>query len=467
MLSGLSADAATNTWYFDALSESELPDIDLELSQVYNDVLGVMSKDIDSTLILYQWYDMSQAEPRLPIREQIRVGNATGGDTLPHEVALCMSYEGARLSGKPQRNRRGRLYFGPLASNSLDVTTGRPSLALLILLQMMVMGGMAGSTSGGLKGLRTLIGLRALASVFAIALVPVNGGGLGLRVHDAVGPPGGQIAVVLRTYASVFNRVAVWFTMGPDLLLIGFNDSARALDLESLERAASRPDVAEGLRKAGVKSFPALLAHELVPVGVIHAVPRSGPLHSLYHPRLSYQAGRAFFRGARARLPFTGSREQAQVAARTSLLRRYAVRFDGELPDDVRTQVLEETCRHRLTKCATLLASWANDGMDLAGLKQGFGSALEHPDQGLDWSMVTRLAPLFGDPEPDRGQRVPLESARSATQRYSTYYHHAAPFDGDTLLDLWRRCEAPPERPQACRRGLEEARSLLGDRGPS
>ena len=275
------------------------------------------------------------------------------------------------------------------------------------------------------------------------------------------------LALVLRTYASVFNRVAVWFTMGPDLLLIGFNDSARALDLESLERAASRPDVAEGLRKAGVESFPALLAHELVPVGVIHAVPRSGPLHSLYHPRLSYQAGRAFFRGARARLPFTGSREQAQVAARTSLLRRYAVRFDGELPDDVRTQVLEETCRHRLTKCATLLASWANDGMDLAGLKQGFGSALEHSDQGLDWSMVTRLAPLFGDPEPDRGQRVPLESARSATQRYSTYYHHAAPFDGDTLLDLWRRCEAPPERPQACRRGLEEARSLLGDRGPS
>jgi len=42
----------------------------------------------------------------------------------------------------------------------------------------------------------------ALASVLATASLPVSGGALGLRVHDAVGPPGGQIAVVLRTYAS-------------------------------------------------------------------------------------------------------------------------------------------------------------------------------------------------------------------------------------------------------------------------
>ena len=47
-----------------------------------------------------------------------------------------------------------------------------PSLALLVLLQAMVMGAMTGSTSGGLKSLRTLIGLRALASVFIRQLHP-------------------------------------------------------------------------------------------------------------------------------------------------------------------------------------------------------------------------------------------------------------------------------------------------------
>jgi trk system potassium uptake protein TrkH len=41
-----------------------------------------------------------------------------------------------------------------------------PALALLILLQLMVLGGMAGSTTGGVKSLRVLIGMRSLASVF-------------------------------------------------------------------------------------------------------------------------------------------------------------------------------------------------------------------------------------------------------------------------------------------------------------
>jgi trk system potassium uptake protein TrkH len=41
-----------------------------------------------------------------------------------------------------------------------------PTLALLVILQLMFLGGMAGSTSGGVKSLRTLIGLRAMASIF-------------------------------------------------------------------------------------------------------------------------------------------------------------------------------------------------------------------------------------------------------------------------------------------------------------
>ena len=44
---------------------------------------------------------------------------------------------------------------------------GWPALALLVLLQLMILGGMAGSTTGGVKSLRTLIGLRALADAFA------------------------------------------------------------------------------------------------------------------------------------------------------------------------------------------------------------------------------------------------------------------------------------------------------------
>jgi trk system potassium uptake protein TrkH len=41
-----------------------------------------------------------------------------------------------------------------------------PAIALLVLLQLMILGGMAGSTSGGVKSLRVVIGMKAVASVF-------------------------------------------------------------------------------------------------------------------------------------------------------------------------------------------------------------------------------------------------------------------------------------------------------------
>jgi len=43
---------------------------------------------------------------------------------------------------------------------------GWPAIALLVLLQLMILGGMSGSTSGGVKSLRVLIGMKALSTVF-------------------------------------------------------------------------------------------------------------------------------------------------------------------------------------------------------------------------------------------------------------------------------------------------------------
>ena len=43
-----------------------------------------------------------------------------------------------------------------------------PALAQLIILQLMVLGAMAGSTCGGVKSLRVLLGLRALRSAFSV-----------------------------------------------------------------------------------------------------------------------------------------------------------------------------------------------------------------------------------------------------------------------------------------------------------
>lgn len=71
-------------------------------------------------------YNLADPEPRAPVYTgSWSFGSAVGATTFPSEVALCVSFQGARLSGTPQRRRRGRIFLGPLHQGSADA--GRPS----------------------------------------------------------------------------------------------------------------------------------------------------------------------------------------------------------------------------------------------------------------------------------------------------------------------------------------------------
>ena len=129
------------------------------------------------------------------------------------------------------------------------------------------------------------------------------------------------IEIVFRTYAAVFDHVAVWRSKSPDLLLLGFNDKGNALDHYRLEERARRPDFKASLERAGIHSFPELLAHEVLPLGVVHTIADEGPIQTPYHPILNYVAGRAFFRGQTGQLPFSGHRNAAEIGRKNSLLR--------------------------------------------------------------------------------------------------------------------------------------------------
>lgn len=61
-------------------------------------------------------YRMDEAKPRTPVQDVAFNMGAATTTSLPREVAACLSYQGAKVSGVAQRNRRGRLYFGPLAT---------------------------------------------------------------------------------------------------------------------------------------------------------------------------------------------------------------------------------------------------------------------------------------------------------------------------------------------------------------
>jgi predicted membrane-bound spermidine synthase len=273
------------------------------------------------------------------------------------------------------------------------------------------------------------------------------------------------LELVLRTFNSVFESVAVWNLLSGDLLILGLEDEASGLDLDRIERRAARPDFARGLRRARIQSFPALLAHELWPIGVAHVAVEDGPLHTLHHPRLAYLAGRAFFRADSGRLPFSGFGQAARIGASNSLLGRLAARSGGHLPEDAQAQAVKETCLYRPRECVALLGRWrsaSSDSLPLRRLMRWVSNRSPNFRARLEPQALDELAVLYGGAMPAGSTTVDTDAADGMTDRFASYYHHAAPFDPDALLALWDRCRETPST-GACDAGRDRAHRLLRD----
>jgi hypothetical protein len=273
------------------------------------------------------------------------------------------------------------------------------------------------------------------------------------------------VAMVLRTYASVFDDVSVWYGGGDDLLLLGFTDPEAALDLERIASRSAQPDFAAGLKRCGVAGLAPLLAHELLPVGVIHATPLPGPRHTLLYPRLNHVAARAFFVGGRGRLPVTAGIEAARLGARNALVQRYAAGFGGRLPESIRAAFVRETCIHRPRECVVLLTQWQRDAPGSPARARLLREIQRQPKIAAltPLGLVIQLAPLYGNaPAPPDGSDA-WQAAKRATNLFSHHYHHAAPFSRHALAELWRRCEADPEKRERCLEARADAESVLGD----
>ena len=251
------------------------------------------------------------------------------------------------------------------------------------------------------------------------------------------------ISLIFGTYASVFPHVSVWFTNGPDLLLLGFDRPERALDVRSLEARFRQPDFAAGFARVEIDSFAQLLAHELIPLGTLHAEALGGPIHTLRRPILSDWAARAFFHAQTASiLPYMSERHQ-EVSIRNSLLRRYAG-GEASLPEEILEAAARETCRlYRGADCATFFARWAFDHPDSARRQATLSelrntSSIENPH--IDDRRLRELLTFYtGRVNPQSSQLTPARS-QQLTSRFLYYYHHAVPFDPRTLEGAWGRC---------------------------
>jgi len=254
------------------------------------------------------------------------------------------------------------------------------------------------------------------------------------------------VNLILRTYASVFPHVSVWYTGGPDLLLLGMDRTDRALDVRALEARFEQPDFRAGFDRVEIESFPQLLTHELVPLGVLHAEKLEGPIHTVRHPLLSDLAARAFFLGGPvASIDPHVSANHRRVARSHSLLRRYVGDVEV-LPEEISELAAREACRFkRVEDCATWIARWAVDHPDSHGWRSTLSSLRKGPRARaphLSSRRIERLRAFFeGRFVPSDDAPSPLEEARRVTNVFLKNYNHIVPFDRRVLDEVWDRCE--------------------------
>jgi hypothetical protein len=147
--SGAPDDIYTNAWSFfdasDPISDPNLVLYDAAFIQFYTQIkngqtaalYSQMGEQVAENGHSLRYYNRDDAPPRIPFRSTgFDFPSAPTGPSLPAEVAICLSFRGEVVPGTnvgpgphlPAR-RRGRIYFGPLASGVgfFDLNDLRPT----------------------------------------------------------------------------------------------------------------------------------------------------------------------------------------------------------------------------------------------------------------------------------------------------------------------------------------------------
>lgn len=121
--SNIALDAITNTWHFvggEPLSTvGDVCDDALAKLQTFYEALAlnIMPASIASSFVV-KWYNLSDAEPRDLFRTDAIPVTPGNDDSLPTEVAICMSFKGTD-AGVPVERQRGRIFLGPIQKSSI------------------------------------------------------------------------------------------------------------------------------------------------------------------------------------------------------------------------------------------------------------------------------------------------------------------------------------------------------------
>lgn len=137
----LAEDQYVNTWHFDTFDggvdrETDFANLVTDLTAFYQAIDGYLSIGLQPS-IEFVGYDLGDSEPRAPFADDTAALTLSASSGIPSEVAICLSYQGQRVSGQSQAQRRGRLYIGPLGANVLGTSIDgqhRPAAAFVTAL---------------------------------------------------------------------------------------------------------------------------------------------------------------------------------------------------------------------------------------------------------------------------------------------------------------------------------------------
>lgn len=141
-VSGNSKDQYVNTFHLLMASygSGDLDEVAQDLKDFYevvptgssvHPVSYFLAGQADTAGARIKMVDLSDPKPRTPIFDELYTPtNVFGGSEvpLPSEVACCLSYAAAPVSGVPLARTRGRIYIGPLSTIAIR-TAGSAGIA--------------------------------------------------------------------------------------------------------------------------------------------------------------------------------------------------------------------------------------------------------------------------------------------------------------------------------------------------
>lgn len=122
--SGLTEDSAVNVWHFTGtVGATDGAKIAQNLEDFYVAIDANLSSELTGNGIV-KCYEVVAGPSGPPFYQETITFIPGSSNPLPSEVAVCLSYQAAQVVGLDQRNRRGRIFLGPL--NVAVATTTAP-----------------------------------------------------------------------------------------------------------------------------------------------------------------------------------------------------------------------------------------------------------------------------------------------------------------------------------------------------